>query len=129
MRMAILLAAAVAIGCGSEQRDAGIPAAAPADTVSVSTAASTSTAVEHTIDVAGTFSPAAITIPPNTPARLHFRRGSDPTCADEIVFPDLGIRKTLAANETVTVEIAAQQARTLSFACGMNMMKGSLVVQ
>lgn len=84
---------------------------------------------EHTIDVAGEFTPASVTLKAGEPARLHFRRGDKPTCADEIVIPDLGIRKKLAANETVTIDVPAQQARTLSFACGMDMMKGTVVVQ
>ena len=84
---------------------------------------------EYTIDVTGTFSPASITLKSGQPARIHFRRGSEATCADEIVFPDLGIRKKLAANQTVTVELPPQQKKTLTFVCGMNMMKGAVVVQ
>lgn len=33
------------------------------------------------------------------------------------------------AKETVTFDVPPQQARTLSFACGMDMMKGTVVVQ
>jgi plastocyanin domain-containing protein len=84
---------------------------------------------EHTIDVAAEFTPASVTLKAGQPARLHFRRGDKPTCADEIVIPALNVRKKLAANQTVTIDIPAQQARTLTFACGMDMMKGSLVVQ
>ena len=84
---------------------------------------------EHTIEVAGEFTPASVSLKAGQSARLHFRRGDKPTCADEIVFPELGIRKKIAVNQTVAVDIPAQQARTLSFVCGMNMMKGSVVVQ
>ena len=63
------------------------------------------------------------------PVKLHFRGSDKPTCADEIVLPELNMRKKIAANETVTFDIPAQQARTLHFACGMNMMKGTVVVQ
>ena len=101
------------------------PAPAPAPAAQASAA----TVQEHTIDVAGTFTPASVTLKAVQPARLHFRRTDQPTCADEIVIPDLKVRKKIAANQTVTIDIPAQQARTLSFACGMDMMRGTVVVQ
>jgi plastocyanin domain-containing protein len=101
------------------------PTPAPATTTQVSSSA----VQEHTIDVAGEFTPASVTLKAGQPARLHFRRGDKPTCADEIVIPALKVRKKIAANQTVTIDVPAQQARTLTFACGMDMMKGSLVVQ
>lgn len=91
--------------------------------------ASASAVNEHTIEVAEEFTPASVSVKAGQSVRLHFRRGDQPTCADEIVFPQLGIRKKIAANQTVTVEVPAQQAGTLQFVCGMNMMKGSVVVQ
>lgn len=42
---------------------------------------------------------------------------------------ELNMRKKIAANETVTFDLPSQQARTLNFACGMDMMKGTVVVQ
>lgn len=87
-------------------------------------------AQESTIDVGSEFSPASVTLPQGQPIRLKFRRGNQPTCADEVVFTDLGIRKKLPKNETTLVELPAQSAaRTLNFTCGMNMMKGSVVIQ
>ncbi|MDP9190236.1 MAG: cupredoxin domain-containing protein [Acidobacteriota bacterium] len=84
---------------------------------------------EQTIQVGAAFTPASLTIPANQPMRLHFRRTEEATCADEIVIPELNMRKKVAANETVTFDLPAQQARTLNFACGMDMMKGTVVVQ
>ena len=84
---------------------------------------------EHIINVAGDFSPATITVQKGKPVRLHFRRGNERTCATEVVFPDLNIRRPLPANKTTTVELTPQKAGTLAFACGMNMMRGKLVVQ
>lgn len=101
------------------------PAPAPVPTTQTSSAA----VQEHTIDVAGTFTPASVTLKAGQPARLHFRRTGQPTCADEIVIPDLNVRKKIAANQTVTIAVPAQKARTLTFACGMDMMKGTVVVQ
>ena len=100
------------------------PAQAP-----VPAAQASSAVQEHTIDVAGTFTPASVTLKAGQPARLHFRRTDAATCADEIVIPDLNVRKKIAANQTVTIDVPAQKARTLNFACGMDMMKGTVVVQ
>jgi plastocyanin domain-containing protein len=117
----VLLAA-----CAQQEQPAAQQQPAPAPTPAAQTA---SAIQEHTIDVTGEFTPASVTLKAGQPARLHFRRGDKPTCADEIVIPDLNVRQKLAANQTITIDIPAQQARTLTFACGMDMMKGSVVVQ
>ena len=97
----------------------------PAQTAAVAQPSS-----EPTINVGGNFEPATVSVPQGQPIRLKFMRGNGPTCADEVVFADLGVRKALPKNETTVVELPAQAApRTLTFACGMNMMKGSIVVQ
>lgn len=66
---------------------------------------------------------------PGSAAWLHFRRRAKPTCADQIVFQDLKVRKRLAPDQTISVDLPTQSARTLRFTCGMNMMKGTGVVQ
>lgn len=139
MKSLLLIALALGFaGCAKEQPAAETLAAAPAQQLASSDAAQTTLETaeatsqaqqEHTIDVAGEFSPASLTIPANTPVRLNFRRSDKPTCAEEIVLPELNMRKKIAANETVTFELPAQPARALTFACGMNMLKGSIVVQ
>lgn len=127
MKIVMLTAVVLLIACGGETRE---PAPVQAQTDEVRAPEASAGAVqEHTINIAGDFSPSTISLAANQPARLNFRRGSEPTCGDEIVFPDLDIRKKVAANETVSIDIPAQQARTLSFTCGMNMMKGSIVIQ
>jgi plastocyanin domain-containing protein len=125
MRRLVLIALVTACAQQEQPTARQQPAPAPATTTQVSSAG----VQEHTIDVAAEFTPASVTLKAGQPARLHFRRGDKPTCADEIVIPALNVRKKLAANQTVTIDIPAQQARTLTFACGMDMMKGSLVVQ
>jgi plastocyanin domain-containing protein len=117
-------------GCAKQEQPVAQQPPAPAPAAQTSSAPASTTAVqEHTIDVAGEFTPASLTLKAGQPARLHFRRGDKASCGDEVVFPDLNIRKKLLANETVTIDLPAQQARTLNFACGMDMMKGTVVVQ
>lgn len=122
LALVLLLAA-----CAQQEQPAAQQQPAPAPAPAAQTSAPG--VQEHTIDVAGTFTPAAVTLKAGQPVRLHFRRTDAATCADEIVIPDLNIRKKIAANQTVTIDVPAQQARTLNFACGMDMMKGTVVVQ
>lgn len=85
---------------------------------------------EATVNVTGNgFSPATINVTKGEPVRIHFKRDDQPTCADEVVFADLNIRRKLPANATTTVEVTPQKEGSLTFACGMNMLKGSVVVQ
>lgn len=112
---ATAMALVFTIGCGEPRGEAPAATAPPQ---------------EATIVVgASDFSPASVTVEPNRPVRLHFERKPDAQCAEEVVIADLGIRQPLAANQTTTVELPAQEARTLEFACGMGMLKGTLVVQ
>lgn len=108
----------------SAERTAPPPAAttAPAETSSASVH-------EQTIQVGAEFTPASVTIPANQTVRLRFHRTGEATCAEEIVFPELNMRKKIAVNETVTFDLPPQQARTLNFVCGMDMIKGTAVVQ
>ena len=75
------------------------------------------------------FTPSSVTVEKGKPATLVFTRTSDATCATQVVFPDLNIKKDLPLNKPVDVEVPTSAPRTLSFACGMNMFKGSVVIQ
>jgi plastocyanin domain-containing protein len=78
------------------------------------------------------FTPASVTLPKGpsgTTSPVTFLRTTDQTCAKEVVFPDLGIKKDLPLRAPVTVDIPADAARTLTFQCGMAMYKGALVVR
>ncbi|WP_394848793.1 cupredoxin domain-containing protein [Pendulispora brunnea] len=75
------------------------------------------------------FTPSAISVKKGAPSHLVFTRTSEHTCATEVVFPDLGINKELPLNKPVSIDIPADQDKTLTFACGMNMYKGQVVVK
>ncbi len=76
------------------------------------------------------FHPSSIKLPKGaTPATLTFTRTSDETCATAVVFPDLKIEKPLPLNTPVAVSIPVDQARTLTFQCGMGMFKSKIVVE
>lgn len=75
------------------------------------------------------FEPAQVTVRAGVPARLIFVRVSDKTCATEIAFPSLKIRRELPLNKPVDVEWTPQQKGEVAFACGMNMFRGTVLVQ
>jgi hypothetical protein len=78
---------------------------------------------------ASAFEPSRITLDAGAPARLVFTRTSDRTCATQVVFPSLGIGPVdLPLGEPVSVDVPAGGPGEIAFACGMDMLRGSLVV-
>lgn len=74
------------------------------------------------------FDPASLKLRAGIPARMTFVRTSGKTCATEVVFPTLNIRKSLPLNEPVTIDFTPEKTGEVTFACGMNMLKGKFVV-
>jgi RND family efflux transporter MFP subunit len=75
------------------------------------------------------FDPARLTLRAGVPARITFTRTSDKTCATAVVFPSLSIRRDLPLNRPVAIEFTPEKAGEIAFACGMNMLHGTVVVQ
>jgi plastocyanin domain-containing protein len=75
------------------------------------------------------FEPSAVTLAKGSAATLVFTRTTDATCAKEVAFPELKLKKELPLNTPVAVTIPTGEARTLAFTCGMGMYKSSIVVQ
>ena len=75
------------------------------------------------------FDPARVTLRAGTPARLTFLRTTDKTCGTEVVFPSLNIKRALPLNEAVVIEFTPAKSGDIAFACGMNMLHGTIVVQ
>lgn len=75
------------------------------------------------------FEPARISAPAGKLIRLAFHRPDAQNCASSVAFPALNLRRDLPAGQTTVVEIPASVARELTFACGMNMYRGSLVIR
>lgn len=75
------------------------------------------------------FQPGRVALKAGQPVRLLFTRKTEQTCATEVKIPAVGVAETpLPLDETVAVEFTPQQGGTFTFACGMDMLKGSLVV-
>ncbi|MBK7706850.1 MAG: cupredoxin domain-containing protein [Acidobacteria bacterium] len=60
---------------------------------------------------------------------MEFTRVDDKNCGDELVFPKLNIKKTLPVGEPVLVEFTPTESGDLAFQCGMDMMRGKIVVE
>ena len=82
-----------------------------------------------TIEVNGEgFQPSTIKLKAGVPAKVTFMRKTDETCAKEVVIKDYNIDRKLPLNEPVTVEFTPRKGEFI-FACGMDMLKGKLIVE
>lgn len=81
--------------------------------------------VAITVDGAG-YHPATIHARVGQPLTLVFTRVSDEGCAQELSVPSLGVRRPLPLNEPV--EIAVTPTADVRFSCGMDMLRGQVVV-
>lgn len=75
------------------------------------------------------FEPARVTLRAGTLARLTFVRTTDATCATEVVIPALKERRSLPLNQEVVITFMPRDTGDVAFVCGMNMLRGTLVVQ
>ena len=75
------------------------------------------------------YEPAKVTLRAGTLARITFVRTTDKTCGTEVVFPSLKIKRALPLNEPVVIEFTPAKSGDIAFACGMNMLHGTVVVQ
>lgn len=93
-------------------------------------ASSTSSGVQESrITVRGGYSPAEIQVEAGRPVRLVFDRQESNPCSEELVIPDLQIRRFLTPHATTTVEFTPSTPGSFDFHCGMGMLHGRLVVK
>ncbi|MDN6783451.1 MAG: cupredoxin domain-containing protein, partial [Bifidobacterium mongoliense] len=93
------------------------------------TAAREDAGVQHIdIVVKGGYSPSTIQVRAGVPVRLAFDRRENGECSSHVVFPDFGIDRTLTAFQATVVEFTPDTPGTYEFACGMNMLHGTLIV-
>ncbi len=75
------------------------------------------------------FKPSSVTFKKGAPASLEFIRTSDDTCATEVVFPQLNVKKDLPKGTPVRIEIPTDKDQRLTFQCGMGMYKSAVVIE
>ena len=113
-RSAVLVALSVALLAGCDKGGAG-------------SAVATGGAVPVTAGSDG-FKPSSVTFPKGSAGKLVFTRTTDDTCATEVVFPELNIKKDLPKGQPVTIDIPTDKEQKLTFQCGMGMYKSSVVI-
>lgn len=78
--------------------------------------------------VRGGYSPNIIEVRQGIPVEIEFDRQETGDCSSRVVFPDLQLSAALPAHQRTTVRFTPEQAGSFGFACGMNMIHGTLVV-
>jgi plastocyanin domain-containing protein len=84
--------------------------------------------VQMTVTSEG-FVPPRIEAKKGEPLTLVITRKTDRTCATEIVVKEYGINQPLPLDKPVTVTFTPKKSGEVRYACGMDMISGTLVVQ
>jgi plastocyanin domain-containing protein len=75
------------------------------------------------------FEPKELTIKKGQAAVVVMTRKSDNTCATEAVFAETGKKFDLPLNTPVRIDLTGVSPGTLHYACGMDMEKGTVVIE
>jgi len=75
------------------------------------------------------YEPDTVTFTKGEPMKIAFYRSDEENCGGEVVFKDLKITKKLPVGEVVVVDLSDLRGSEVSFACGMNMYRGKVLVQ
>jgi plastocyanin domain-containing protein len=81
------------------------------------------------VTVKGGYSPDVIVVKQGVPLRLDFYRDETASCSEQVIFGDFGIARDLPAFRTTPVEFTPEKAGEFTFTCGMNMLRGKLIVE
>lgn len=74
------------------------------------------------------FEPNEIKVKNKSHVILQITRKTDTTCATNIQLKDLNIKKELPLNQQVDVDLGVLKKGDISFACGMNMITGHIII-
>jgi len=81
------------------------------------------------VTVKGGYSPEVIRVRQGVPVELTFDRQESGDCTSRVVFPDFRTSAALPAYQQTTVRLDPGEAGEFGFACGMNMIHGTLIVE
>jgi P-type Cu+ transporter len=84
---------------------------------------------EARVIVRGGYSPDVIRARTGPPLRILFDRQEDGDCSSRVVFADLALSRFLAPFAQTTVEFTPTRPGSYGFACGMNMIHGTVLVE
>jgi len=75
------------------------------------------------------YQPSIFKLKRGVPARLTFVRRTEDECGKEVVIRAYNIRRALPLNKLVTINFTPRRTGSFSFVCGMDMMRGKVIVQ
>lgn len=84
---------------------------------------------EVEVVVRGGYTPDRIEVTQGRPVRLTFLRQESTPCTEQVILGDFGLSRALPEGERVPVEFTPDRAGEFTFHCGMNMVRGTLVVR
>lgn len=76
----------------------------------------------------GGYVPSTVRLTQGVPARLVFDRQDASRCSEELLIPAFGVRQALPQGRETVVEFTPERAGTFPFTCGMEMLRGELVI-
>jgi plastocyanin domain-containing protein len=117
-----LAVAAAALSFGASLASAEKPASPAAD------AAGKAQLVKLEVTSEG-FVPATVKVRAGRPVKLVVTRKVERTCATEIVISELKIQKPLPVGVPVEVTLTPKKPGAVRFACAMDMIAGTLIVE
>jgi len=79
--------------------------------------------------VKGGYSPEVIRVRQGVPVELTFDRQESGDCTSRVVFPGFQLSAALPAWQRTTVRLDPSEVGESGFACGMNMIHGTLIVE
>ncbi len=106
-----------------------VPAALAALLVAAPAHAAGKAQVVHITVTSDGFVPEQVTVKKGQPVKLVVTRKVERTCATEIVMKDFGVNQPLPLDKPVTVTITPKKAGDYRYACGMDMITGTLKVE
>ncbi|HWY79447.1 MAG TPA: cupredoxin domain-containing protein [Candidatus Sulfotelmatobacter sp.] len=81
------------------------------------------------IIVDGGYLPATVVIQKGKTTKLNFIRKDPTSCLEEVVLGDFKTRKYLPLNKKVTIELKPKEVGEFTYACGMNMYHGKIIIK
>ena len=75
------------------------------------------------------YKPKSLMLKRDVPAVITFIRQTGKTCGTEVVIPEYKISQPLPLNKPVKVKFTPTKSGELKFTCGMDMLRGKLIVE
>ncbi|MEV0901610.1 heavy metal translocating P-type ATPase [Actinoplanes sp. NPDC049802] len=80
------------------------------------------------VTVHGGYTPDVVRVRQGVPVEIEFDRQESGDCTSRVIFADFGVAATLPAHQVTSVRFTPQREGRFGFACGMNMVQGTLLV-